>query len=413
MGPRPHAEWVLADPLTPRDVRLFGAYGDGMHDDTAAMQAAVDATPEGGTVLVPEGRYRISASDGVRSTGIALHSSLVLELAQGARLEAIPTVAEEYAIVRIRDAAHVVVRGGTLVGERDAHLGVGGEHGFGVEIRGSSDVLLDGVWAQDFWGDGFYVGTSYPVGVGNAGVHVRGCTATNNRRQGLSIVNCSGALIEGSRFATTHGTFPEGGIDLEPNPMPATLVVENVEIRGCVFDGNAGFGVLTAGGAAPSGPNYHSSIHDNLMAGNGVGLRFDKSSSVVAQGNVIADSATYGIILTGSSSVTVRGNQVVGSGQAGIRLERAADSIVAGNFVSTSSGAMDLGYDNLALTDHASRNLLDGNVCRAGAGPARPRYGIYIATPDCDGNVVAGNDLVEGGAVAPYQDRGTGTIRSF
>jgi hypothetical protein len=42
------------------DVREHGAIGDGATDDTAAIQAAVDAAPTGGTVVVPHGRYRLS-----------------------------------------------------------------------------------------------------------------------------------------------------------------------------------------------------------------------------------------------------------------------------------------------------------------------------------------------------------------
>ncbi|TNJ61909.1 hypothetical protein FE784_33420 [Paenibacillus hemerocallicola] len=43
------------------DVRWFGAVGNGMTDDTAAIQAALDAVPSGGTVWIPEGEYRIDA----------------------------------------------------------------------------------------------------------------------------------------------------------------------------------------------------------------------------------------------------------------------------------------------------------------------------------------------------------------
>lgn len=46
------------------NVKDFGAHGDGVHDDTAAIQAAIDAagTAGGGTVLLPQGTYSISQS---------------------------------------------------------------------------------------------------------------------------------------------------------------------------------------------------------------------------------------------------------------------------------------------------------------------------------------------------------------
>lgn len=39
------------------NVRQFGAVGDGVHDDTAAIQAAILHCPENGRVLIPKGRY--------------------------------------------------------------------------------------------------------------------------------------------------------------------------------------------------------------------------------------------------------------------------------------------------------------------------------------------------------------------
>jgi hypothetical protein len=43
------------------NVRAFGAVGDGVADDYAAIQAAITACPAGGTVHLPAGVYRISA----------------------------------------------------------------------------------------------------------------------------------------------------------------------------------------------------------------------------------------------------------------------------------------------------------------------------------------------------------------
>ncbi len=43
------------------NVKWFGAVGDNSHDDTAAIQAAIDSLPpEGGTVSIPGGRYKIT-----------------------------------------------------------------------------------------------------------------------------------------------------------------------------------------------------------------------------------------------------------------------------------------------------------------------------------------------------------------
>ncbi|MFC0332909.1 right-handed parallel beta-helix repeat-containing protein [Paenibacillus sepulcri] len=38
----------------------FNAVGDGIHDDTLAIQTAINSVPEGGTLLVPAGNYKVS-----------------------------------------------------------------------------------------------------------------------------------------------------------------------------------------------------------------------------------------------------------------------------------------------------------------------------------------------------------------
>ena len=43
-------------------VKDFGAKGDGITDDTATIQAAINATPPGGTLSVPPGQYLLSGS---------------------------------------------------------------------------------------------------------------------------------------------------------------------------------------------------------------------------------------------------------------------------------------------------------------------------------------------------------------
>ena len=60
------------------DVRKFGAKGDGEHDDTHFIQAAIMACPANSRVYFPAGTYRI--------TSLFLKSHIRLELAEGAEL---------------------------------------------------------------------------------------------------------------------------------------------------------------------------------------------------------------------------------------------------------------------------------------------------------------------------------------
>lgn len=64
------------------NVRDFGAFGDGTHDDTAAIQAAILCCPKESRVLVPTGKYLVSP--------LFLKSHLRLEIQKGAQLRLHP-----------------------------------------------------------------------------------------------------------------------------------------------------------------------------------------------------------------------------------------------------------------------------------------------------------------------------------
>ena len=60
------------------NVRDFGAYGDGEHEDTSFIQSAIMCCPEGGRVLIPAGTYF--------HRGIYLKSDIFIEIQKGAKL---------------------------------------------------------------------------------------------------------------------------------------------------------------------------------------------------------------------------------------------------------------------------------------------------------------------------------------
>ena len=63
------------------NVRDFGAVGDGVADDTAAIQSAIHLCPRGGRVLVPAGTYAVRP--------LVLKSHMTLELRKDALLLAV------------------------------------------------------------------------------------------------------------------------------------------------------------------------------------------------------------------------------------------------------------------------------------------------------------------------------------
>ena len=295
------------------------AKGDGVTDDTAAIQAAVDRVAgTGGTVLVPNGTYMINAL-----TSIRLKSNMTFQMASGATLKAKPNSATNYAIIGIDSVSNVKVVGGTLLGERDTHSGTGGEWGMGIDILGANHIVIEGVIAKNCWGDGFYVGNDSKY------IDFSSVTADNNRRQGISITWADNIVIKDSIFKNTNGTAPMSGIDLEPNAIQGQHV-NNVEIIRSQFLNNNGRGVNLNGNT--NYPITNVTIDSNIIIGNfgGIYLRGTTGSHTITN-NTITDSNKYGMSLSGNTGNTIIGNTITVTGSAS---ERAIVGDHGGNTIS-------------------------------------------------------------------------------
>lgn len=300
------------------NVRDRGARGDGQTDDTAAIQAAVNAVASGGTVLVPDGVYLVNAvSNGWQ--GIVLKSNMTLRLSSGAVLRALPTSRGNYVVVEVLRATNVSIVGGTIQGERGGHTGTSGESGYGIGIDSSTNIFVDGVTTRDNWGDGIYV-SGAPSSVPSQNVTICNVVADNNRRQGLSITAANGVLVRDSIFRNTHGTLPEAGLDIEPDANGAG--VHNVRVQNSQFLGNAGnqLDVFTM---------------ETTMTIAPFTTRTVPITNVILEGNTLDTLTTPndGLRLRSANNVVVRNNRIVGR-RYGINIYLSTGNIITGNTIS-------------------------------------------------------------------------------
>jgi parallel beta-helix repeat protein len=288
------------------NVRDKGAKGDGNHDDTSAFQAAVDALPDGGTVMVPPGNYVIDAMRAVN-----LRSNMLLQLDPNATLTAIPNNSPRSHVIKVWNANNVRITGGRIVGERHQHSGAGGEWGYGLNIQASNHVHVSNMHISDCWGDGIWIGAIGPDGnaTPSRDVTIDNVISVNNRRQGLSIGPVDGVVIMNSTFSGSNGTKPEAGIDIEPQAqgfarnitidrcvisgnhgtgMEIHYNVSGVTVKNCTIRDNGGYGLMTA--ANPS----QLTFIDNIISGNGlVGLVIaGEASHVKATGNTLQGNSS-------------------------------------------------------------------------------------------------------------------------
>lgn len=298
-------------------VREHGAHGDGRHDDTAAFRKAIAATPTGGTVVVPAGNYLLDGSAD-RAVAVRLKSNMKLELQAGARLLTKPNALPRHYLLWVDQAENVEIYGipgrdgalPELVGERDRHLGQGGEWGQGVRIQGSSNVTVRNLLIRDFWGDGITVGSFRKPNGGprifSKNVTIAGVRCRNNRRQGISIIGALVIQVLDSEFSDTKGTKPEDGIDIEPDKGDE---VRQVTIRNCRCLNNNGNGIEING---MNGIVDGVTITGCTLSGNrGTGFYGQNMRNVALLDNPrIERNGFRGMHLSATSrNVTIRGNR--------------------------------------------------------------------------------------------------------
>ncbi|MDO4713628.1 MAG: glycosyl hydrolase family 28-related protein [bacterium] len=108
---------------------VYGAKGDGVADDTAAIQKAIDAVHAqgGGVVDIPAGTYMINATTYQGEHGLLMKNNVILRMTETTTLKALPNASQRYSIVSFIDVENAHIRGGTIEGERDQHLDTKGQ----------------------------------------------------------------------------------------------------------------------------------------------------------------------------------------------------------------------------------------------------------------------------------------------
>jgi len=345
----------------------YNAAGNGIADDTAAIQAAVKAVAgTGGTVLVPAGTYMINPTAN-NNAGIRLGSNMTFSMQTGAILQALPTSTSNYYMVLVSGMQNVNITGGTVAGNRyNNTITDTTEAGMGIYIINSQNVVVENVVSQNCWADAFYISSS-------TNVTLSGVTANNSRRNGLSITSGTELVVRGSTFENATGSLEGGsmangsGIDVEPNKGDT---VNYLLVSASTFKNNYAEGIASGVGIANTGLAfvYNVFIDDNTVTGSqGRGIDVANCSGTVVTGNTCTGNSCYGILLH----------------------ENALGVTCTGNNASSTIGKPGNGI----TVDTCANDLVTGNTCTGNAG-----YGVYVVAST--GCTVGGNNQ-SGDGVAP------------
>lgn len=245
-------------------------------DSTEFIQQAIDSGAE--TVIIP-----YVGADWVVSP-IFLRSNLRLILEEGVVVTAKRNEfhGRNDSLFTARDVENLTIigYGATLRMQKDDYADPlkyeKAEWRMGISIRGSTDVIVEGLTIRDTGGDGIYLGRGTKKY--NENVIIRDIVADNNYRQGISVITAKNLLIEDSVFKNTGGTAPMAGIDFEPNHPDERL--QNIVVRNSIFEGNEGPGITTYLKNLNSDSEDVSILWENIIVrGSPVGFSFGYGSS--------------------------------------------------------------------------------------------------------------------------------------
>lgn len=199
--------------------KMFGAVGDGVHDDTAAIQNAINSS---NYVFIENGTYLIDGS-----VGLTLRSNLVIQMCPNTVLQRTTTETKRKSILEASGLENIVICGGHIYGDLLNHeMTTGTEYGnHGIEFLNCKNILVDGVDIAYNNGDCLLFGNGQLY---SDNFVVKNCKLHDSFRHGIAITGAKNGVI---RDCDIYGIRWLDGIDFESDNTYGSSDIEIINVK--------------------------------------------------------------------------------------------------------------------------------------------------------------------------------------
>lgn len=377
----------------PVNVLDYGAVGDGVADDTAAIQAAVNAAQiSGQSVYLPAGTYPVTSVNGSGAVNISAGIEMFGDGAD--TIIKLKTGATGFVIYGYNVAVfsglylHDFTVDGNSVATAQLDTGL-------IQILNASDFVLDNLTVKN--------GTraAAPAGINGIAIADTAGNVTNGTVQNCLIENCSKALLNWTSNAK-NGLI-QGNIlrNASGNGLAPGLQInggQNVKVIGNSIYGNEGSGVLIGTDGTGNAPRFPIIIGNHIYGNGtgsqeGAGIKMARASGSVFGRVIIANNQIYengvnaadhGIVLADDGNVSVLGNYIYknkfGAIAIGGTISTFQDVLVEGNTFDANNQANNPAVGIISATGTVSDVKITGNRFVDRQGVPTMQYPIYTGS---------------------------------
>ncbi len=391
------------------NVKDFGAVGDGIHDDRAAIQAAIDdavANDNKAGILFPAGTYRVSLSTDPQHKVCSLDLNGVQDfMVMGEGPSSIvklvdttdPSGTADWHVFRLRNNSQRVVFKDLVIDGNRTGLTNPNEQSHGIEVEETTDLVIDRCIIRECFGDGVRLLGKPPHG---SSLHVRrvrieNCLFQTNKRSGLGIQRAIEQISVINCFF--DATVSDQSIDFEPSGSEAPT---DIVIQGCIINHTNRTPAVGFQGIRGPEPLLRCKFTDNIVVGGEVFCT--DVDQLTIQNNIIRvpDTGTGTRVPVqvqrGGDSVIISGNLLVN--------DTAGDAVIAVREVNHRQVTRALITNNLCFARSGN-----GIVCQSGddiaiqgnmvvaTGPCKQGIKVDSEGSDVDNVSVRDNDIMAKG----------------